>query len=96
MKRVFIIVCVCIACTNATYVFAATQTLRINEIMYNPPGEISGGKNLEWVELYNPGPTNVTLIGGVTENAWTISDSAGTHYFAKTTYQGSMVIAPHA
>ncbi|OIO51048.1 MAG: hypothetical protein COV41_02715 [Candidatus Brennerbacteria bacterium CG11_big_fil_rev_8_21_14_0_20_43_10] len=107
MKRAFAIVIV-VLCSWGTYagiarVYAATQTLpavtatlqaglRINEIMYNPPGEIAGGKNLEWVELYNQSQISITIIGGVQENAWTISDSAGTHYFAKTPYQGSMSV----
>lgn len=52
---------------------AAHAAVVINEIMYNPAGADSGR---EWVELYNNGPEDVTLVGGQGSGSWRIADSS--------------------
>ncbi len=45
----------------------------VSEIMYNPAGSDSGR---EWVELYNQGGSDMTLVGGSGKNSWRISDAS--------------------
>ena len=45
----------------------------ISEIMYNPAGSDSGR---EWVELYNQGTSDVSIIGGTVKGSWRISDGS--------------------
>lgn len=52
---------------------AARAAVVINEIMYNPGGTDSGR---EWVELYNNGSQDVTLVGGSVKGSWRIADSS--------------------
>ncbi|HTR18393.1 MAG TPA: lamin tail domain-containing protein [Candidatus Paceibacterota bacterium] len=52
--------------------FAFAQVV-INEVMYNPKGSDSGR---EWIELYNEGQSDVTMVGGSGKNSWRISDSS--------------------
>lgn len=52
---------------------AARAAVVINEAMYNPGGSDSGR---EWVELYNSGDADVTLVGGSGSGSWRISDSS--------------------
>ena len=58
--------------TMALPVFAHAQVV-INEIMYNPAGSDSGR---EWVELYNAGASDVTVVGGTVHGSWRIADSS--------------------
>ena len=44
----------------------ASAQVVINEVMYNPQGSDSGR---EWVELYNQGSSDVTLVGGTVRYA---------------------------
>ena len=78
---------------GASCVHAANQPIRINEIMYDPPQQ-SLGENLEWIELYNQSPNVVTITGGAGQNAWTLQDQYGTHYFASQPFTGSMTMLP--
>ena len=52
--------------------FAHAQVV-VNEVMYNPAGSDSGR---EWVELYNQGGSDVTLVGGTVHGSWRIADSS--------------------
>jgi hypothetical protein len=52
---------------------AARAAVVINEVMYNPEGSDSGR---EWVELYNDGSADATLVGGTGKGSWRIADSA--------------------
>ena len=52
---------------------AAHASVSISEIMYNPQGTDSGR---EWVELYNSGGSDVTLVGGSGKGSWRIVDSS--------------------
>lgn len=52
---------------------AAHAAVSINEIMYNPAGTDTGR---EWVELYNSGSSDVTLVGGSGKGSWRIADSS--------------------
>lgn len=52
--------------------FASAQVV-INEIMYNPQGADTGR---EWVELYNQGQTDVTMVGGSGKGSWRLSDGS--------------------
>jgi len=49
----------------------------INEVMYNPEGSDSGR---EWIELYNEGQSDVTMVGGINDGSnHTLTDpSSGT------------------
>lgn len=51
----------------------ARAAVTISEIMYNPAGTDAGR---EWVELYNSGPEDVTLVGGSGTGSWRITDSS--------------------
>jgi hypothetical protein len=51
----------------------ARAAVIINEVMYNPQGSDSGR---EWVELYNDGASDVTLVGGSGSGSWRIADSS--------------------
>ncbi len=73
--------------------------LLITEIMYNPAGEdeiILAGRqrNRQWLELHNPTDQLVTITGGLRDKIWTLLDSTGTHFLAKSAWQGAMSIAP--
>jgi len=52
---------------------AAHAAVSINEIMYNPAGTDAGR---EWVELYNSGSQDVTLVGGSGSGSWRVVDSS--------------------
>lgn len=52
---------------------AAEASVIINEIMYNPEGADSGR---EWVELYNEGESEVTIVGGSGSGSWRLVDSS--------------------
>src|SRR6185312_14928822 len=45
----------------------------INEVMYNPQGSDSGR---EWIELYNSGSSDVTMVGGSGKGSWRVNDSS--------------------
>ena len=45
----------------------------INEIMYNPKGTDTGR---EWIELYNEGASDVTMVGGTLKGSWRIGDGS--------------------
>lgn len=57
--------------------FALTATAKaaviINEVMYNPQGTDAGR---EWVELYNDGSSDVTIVGGSGKGSWRVVDSS--------------------
>ncbi len=52
---------------------AAHAAVSISEVMYNPAGTDAGR---EWVELYNSGSQDVTLVGGSGSGSWRIVDSS--------------------
>src|SRR5580700_10683565 len=45
----------------------------VNEVMYNPEGSDTGR---EWIELYNAGQSDVTMVGGSGKGSWRISDGS--------------------
>lgn len=45
----------------------------IDEIMYNPQGSDTGR---EWVELYNAGSSDVTMLGGSATKTWKLNDGS--------------------
>lgn len=51
----------------------ASAQVVINEIMYNPQGSDSGR---EWVELYNSGTADETMVGGSGKGSWRINDGS--------------------
>lgn len=51
---------------------AAAQVV-IDEVMYNPAGSDTGR---EWIELFNPGADDVTLVGGTVKGSWRVNDGA--------------------
>lgn len=51
----------------------ASAQVVINEVMYNPQGSDTGR---EWVELYNEGQADVTMIGGSGKGSWRINDGS--------------------
>src|SRR3989338_4569676 len=53
--------------------FAASAQVVINEVMYNPDGNDTGR---EWIELYNVGVTDVTMVAGSGNGSWRMSDSS--------------------
>lgn len=54
----------------------------INEIMYDPSGADSGR---EWIELYNDGAADVTIVGGSGNGSWRVCDGASAADCAKHT-----------
>lgn len=66
-KYSLVCLCVCLAPR-----LAAAQIV-VNEIMFNPAGSDTGR---EWVELYNPGTTDVAITGGSGKGSWRIADSS--------------------
>lgn len=62
-------VCVSLVALSAT----AKAAVTINEIMYNPDGTDAGR---EWVELYNDGASDVTIVGGSGNGSWRVVDSS--------------------
>src|ERR1700691_6423986 len=52
--------------------FAVAQVV-INEVMYTPQGTDTGR---EWVELYNEGQSDVTMVGGSGKGSWRINDGS--------------------
>lgn len=50
---------------------SAAQSVRINEIMYNP----DGAEDAEYVELVNAGPSAVTLYDALREAPWRFTDN---------------------
>ena len=65
----FFFICVCSLALPA----AAQASVSINEVMYNPNGTDSGR---EWIELYNDGSSDVTLVGGSGKGSWRVVDSS--------------------
>lgn len=67
----------------------------INEVMYNPQGTDTGR---EWVELYNTGASDVTLVAGTATRTWRIQDGSGSNALhsltdpASGTGRGSLVV----
>lgn len=51
----------------------ASAQVVINELMYNPQGADTGR---EWIELYNSGASDVTLVGGTVKGSWRINDGS--------------------
>ncbi len=51
----------------------AHASVAITEVMYNPQGTDSGR---EWIELYNDGTEDVTVVGGSGKDSWRVVDSA--------------------
>ena len=70
---------------------AANEDIIITEIMYDLSGSDDGR---EWIELYNKGAEEVTIIGGSYSNSWKFYDGSGNRLLASTPYQGSMMISP--
>lgn len=70
---------------------AANDDIIITEIMYDFPGADDGR---EWIELYNKGTEEVTIVGGSGSNSWRFYDGSNNRVFASTPYQGSMTISP--
>src|ERR1700739_3434041 len=69
----------------------ASAQVIIDEIMYNPQGSDTGR---EWVELYNEGGSDVTMVAGSGKGSWRISDGPNhplTHP-ASGTGRGSLTI----
>src|SRR5437660_47300 len=52
--------CFSVICLAILAPLSSTGAVLINEVMYHPN---STNVLEEWVELYNPGPTNVSLAG---------------------------------
>ena len=78
-----------------------TPTLIITEVMYDPAGEDTVSlygqprpRNRQWLELYNQSSLPIEIKGGIGEAVWTFVDSTGTHFFAKSPAQGSLIIDP--
>lgn len=53
--------------------FVAFAQVVINEVMYNPEGSDTGR---EWIELYNTGASDVTMVSGSGSGSWRIGDSS--------------------
>jgi DNA/RNA endonuclease YhcR with UshA esterase domain len=70
---------------------AANQDIIITEIMYDLPGNDEGR---EWIELYNKGTEEVTILGGSTSNSWRFFDGTSNRILSSTPYQGSLTIKP--
>jgi len=70
---------------------AANQDIIITEIMYDLPGNDEGR---EWIELYNKGTEEVTIVGGSTSNSWRFFDGTSNRILSPTPYQGSLTIKP--
>jgi hypothetical protein len=51
----------------------ASAQVVINEVMYNPAGSDAGR---EWVELYNKGQSDVTMVGGSGKGSWRLNDGS--------------------
>jgi len=51
----------------------ASAQVVINEVMYNPKGNDTGR---EWIELYNTGSSDVTMVVGSGKGSWRIGDSS--------------------
>lgn len=71
--------------------------LMMSEVMYNPAGEDkiimnNRERSRQWIEIYNPNDSPITIIGGIGEKVWMLFDSTGAHFFAKTPLQGTMTI----
>lgn len=52
--------------------FARAQVV-IDEIMYNPAGSDTGR---EWIELYNSGASDVTMVAGSAGKTWKVNDGS--------------------
>ncbi|MDR3570870.1 MAG: lamin tail domain-containing protein [Candidatus Pacebacteria bacterium] len=78
------------ACLLLSPGFASAQVV-INEVMYNPQGSDAGR---EWIELYNQGAADVTMLGGSGKGSWRINDGSN-HTFTDPgggTGRGSLTI----
>jgi hypothetical protein len=54
--------------------FSAHAQVVISEIMYNPAGSNTGR---EWIELYNQGASDVTMVAGGAAKTWRVQDGSG-------------------
>jgi inhibitor of cysteine peptidase len=82
VKTAFIVTAAILALISMLPVMASAQSdVRINEIMYNPPGTDT---DLEWIELYNNDTTAINITG------WKFYEADTNHRL--TLVQGSMVI----
>jgi hypothetical protein len=52
--------------------FVSAQVV-INEVMYNPQGSDTGR---EWIELYNEGSSDVTIVAGSGKGSWRVGDAS--------------------
>ena len=71
--------------------FAHAEIL-INEIMYDLPGV---DQSREWIEIYNSGPEEVTIITGGNNGAWRFSNGSQ-HTFALTKGSTTLSLGSHA
>jgi DNA/RNA endonuclease YhcR with UshA esterase domain len=65
----------------------ASSDIIFTEIMYNPSGSDT---KKEWVEIYNSGETDVTLIEGSGTDSWRFNDGSN---HTLTLFQGSLTIS---
>jgi len=63
------------------------ENIIITEIMYDPTGNDEGR---EWVELYNKGAEEITIVRGRGESSWRFFDGKSNRIL----FQGSLVIKP--
>ena len=69
LKRSFLLALIALAFP----VGAFAAQLQVSEIMYNPAGSDTGR---EWIEVYNPGTSDVALVGGSGKNSWRVADGS--------------------
>ncbi|MBI2636709.1 MAG: lamin tail domain-containing protein [Parcubacteria group bacterium] len=65
---------------------AAASDIIFTEIMYNPSGTDT---KTEWVEIFNSGPSDVTLIEGSGNDSWRFNDGSN---HTLTLIQGSLTV----
>ncbi|MBI1961461.1 MAG: lamin tail domain-containing protein [Parcubacteria group bacterium] len=65
---------------------AAEASVVFTEIMYNPSGTDT---KMEWVEIFNSGPSDVTLLEGSGNDSWRFNDGSN---HTLTLAQGSLTI----
>lgn len=91
MKTGPVIFTLCIALCVAFMPSLTLAQVVINELMYNPEGSDTGR---EWIELYNEGQSDITLVGGSGKGSWRVSDGSN-HTLtdpAGGTGRGSLVV----
>ncbi|MDO8561377.1 MAG: lamin tail domain-containing protein [bacterium] len=62
-----------VALAALLFPFVTFAQVVINEVMYNPDGSDTGR---EWIELYNAGAADVTMVAGSGNGSWRVSDSS--------------------